>query len=119
MQAELWAGSCAICRIKEFHLARHDWRECEHHPSDVGAVRKAYTEVVEHSDGWTGREQEVGFRRQCTGCGRGRIECWVKSRAGECRFEGVVRESVAAILGTKSWYVMEWERQRGGGPGAV
>ena len=106
MQAELWAGSCAICRVKESRGARHDWRECKFYACDVKAVGEAYAAVVEHSDEWTGREQ-VGFGGECRGCKRGRIECWVKSEAKECRFEGVVRESVAAVLGAGGWHVRE------------
>jgi hypothetical protein len=106
MQAELWAETCTICRIREGVWARHDWRVCRENEDDVEAVHRSYVGVAEHLEEWTSKEQ-VGLGGRCVGCDRGRMECWVKSCTKECRFEGVVQESVAAILGTESWFVQE------------
>lgn len=117
MQAESWAEACPICRIHDGIWAGHDWRECTHYPTDVGSVRRAYVGVVNNSGLWTHKDLK-GFNGWCDQCQRGKIECWVESSKNSCRFGGVVAESVAAILGTRTWYVNDWEaregRERGG-----
>jgi hypothetical protein len=116
MQAALWVETCAICRIRDGAWASHDWWVCREHEEDVEEVQKAHVGVAEHLEGWTNKGQ-VGLDGRCVGCDRGRMECWVRSNVKGCRFEGVVRESVAAILGTKPWFVQEWEEQKGRGRG--
>jgi hypothetical protein len=117
MQAESWVEACPICRIHDGIWAGHDWRECTKYPPDVESVRRAYVGVVNHSRSWTSKDCK-GFSGWCGQCGRGKIECWVESSKDACRFGGVVAESVAAMLGTRTWYVNEWEaregRERGG-----
>lgn len=117
MQAESWVEACSICRIHDGIWAEHDWRECTKYPPDVESVRRAYVGVVNNSGLWT-RKDCKGFNGWCGQCGRGKIECWVESSKDACRLGGVVAESVAAILGTRTWYVNEWEaregRERGG-----
>lgn len=119
MQAELWAEACAICRIREGTWADHEWQTCRRHQDDVEAVRRAHDGVVEWSELWTIRGQ-VGFEgRRCVGCKRSREHCWVSPDAQNCRFAGVVANSVAAILGTGAWFVQEWEEQEGRGRGGM
>jgi len=117
MQAESWVDACPICRIHDGIWARHDWKECTKYPPDVEAVSKAYVGVVNNSRLWT-RKDYKGFNGWCGQCGRGKVACWVESSKETCRLGGVVAESVAAILGTRTWMVNDWEaregRERGG-----
>jgi len=120
MQAELWAEACAICRIREGTWADHEWQMCGRHQDDVEAVRRAHDGVVEYSELWTTRSREVGFvGRRYVGCKRSRDRCWVDGDVQDCRFAGVVANSVAAILGTGAWFVQEWEEQEGRGRGGL
>lgn len=116
MQAELWAEACTICRIRDGVWAKHNWRWCGEHQEDVEAVQEAYVGVAKHLESWTSNQQ-TGFNGWCRGCGRGKVECWVESNVEECRFGGLLPESVAGILGTKSWFVEEWEEREGRGRG--
>lgn len=116
MQAELWAETCTICRVRDGVWAKHDWRECGEHQEDVEAVEEAYDGIVEHLGSWTGKAQ-AGFGGRCANCGSGRIWCWVNPDARCCRFEGVVLESVAAMLGTSQEVVAKCEERKGRGRG--
>lgn len=116
MQAESWVEACPICRIHDGIWAGHDWRECTKYRPDVESVCRAYAGVVKHSRSWTSKDCK-GFSGWCGQCRRGKIECWVESSKDACRFGGVVAESVAAMLGTRTWYVNEWEAREGRGRG--
>ena len=118
MQAELWAETCTICRIREGTWADHDWQTCRKHREDIEAVQRAYDGITEHSELWI-RKAQAGFDGRCADSKRGRIYCWVSPDAQGCRFAGVVAKSVAAILGTNPWFVAEWEEQEGRGRGGL
>lgn len=126
MQAGAWAGACAV--YVGFTKA--------------GARGKIGGIVLSTERSWrksTGRgrgkdgvdinvgRRERGFAGFCEGRSRERMDCWVLGEGrkggegvvGVCRFEGVVRESVAAILGTDARIVRDWEEREGRGRGGV
>lgn len=114
LQADTWAKKCTICRIRDGRRVKHDWRECTVYPQDRAAVEEAHKEVEK---GILSVKHEQEMNGMCGGCGVSRTRCWlqIKDGAGKmvCKYQAVVTESVAGILGIGPEMVGEWERREG------
>lgn len=119
MQAETWAGKCAICRIRKGSRIKHDWRECPTYEDECAKVEVAHAEM---EGGVLSIDSLARFEGRCPGCTNARDSCWLQIRHTAdkscCRFAGVVTESAAAIMALGPEMVEEWERREGRRRGA-
>ena len=83
MQAELWAETCTICRIREGTWADHHWQTCRKHQEDIESGAKSIRRR-RRTFGVVDKQGADGIRRALRG-----LQTWQNLLLGQPRCTGV------------------------------